>query len=254
MEGYNDIIQQQPSIKNAVSTQGTQWDPTNALALSQTDDLIELFVLKACGLHKIKVGQEYKLRRFNKPMLSYEFAHNFYNSLFTKVNHITGRSKVTAERINDYMLKNSQTISLIMASEGMNNVISDKVWMQALLLLSYDPEEMNKPINLRKNMWWTRHGIDWDFNDHFTLRMLYIIKNNYLVDEKSIGEGMILRHFAFDGAFFFNLGANRSEEALTLEHEKVIHKETLVNTSDKDNKSSEGRLEGVKRFIRGLTG
>ena len=86
----------------------------------------------------------------------------------------------------------------------------------------------------------------------FNIEMLNTIKRVYDLEKEVFDQAIIMRHIFWSIRIFIHGGLNRSKNHLTLDHEKVIHKENTVFSGSTDQNQPEGMLERIKNKIQGL--
>lgn len=228
-------------------------DSKSALELAQTKDIIDNFWVDLCGLTKIKMDGSDAFIRVSKPKMTYEFAKDVTSNIYIEINRLTARTTFSVEQIDAYLSKQSETMCNWFASEGMGNLVSPRVWEICLQLSEPDKSANTVNINDKEvlpNFWWTRYSIYWDYNQPFNIEMMNIIKRNYNLQAESFGQATILRTLFWSIRIFIHGGLNRSKEHLTLDHEKVIHKENTVFSGTSDSTTSEGMFERFKHKIQ----
>ena len=231
-------------------------DAQSALELSKTRDIIDEFWSDFCGLVRVVEGDTEKFIRVSKPKLTYEFAKELTTGIYIEINRVTGRTNFGKEEINTYLLKQGETMSDLFASEGMRNLVSPRAWEITLELAK--PDENAKPIKLpngqeiRPNKWYTKYGIFWEYNTPFNIDMLNIIKKDYDLEEEAFGQAIIMRHLFWSVRIFIHGGLNKSQDKLTLDHEKVIHKESFFASGQSQEKTSESKMEFLKNKLQGM--
>jgi len=213
-----------------------QFDYQSALALSETRNIIEYFYRDWCGLQISKDGNKITVQRVSKPIFTYEFSKKLESEFFIEINRITGRTSYTTDRLNQYYLKKAETRTQVLAVEGIHHLISEKAWNAIL--------EMKK-----KELWGSEHNIEWDYDDPVNVDMLMIVKKEYDLENESFGQDSILRNLFWSMQIFIEGGLNRSENHLTLDHEKVVHKESVIQNTSEEATQKEGVLESAKRWI-----
>lgn len=219
--------------ESSTSTQTGAFEAANVLALSDTRRIIiEDFALSLCGLQNVINHQgETVVKRFTKPTFTYEFVQQMISTMYMMVNLITVRTTFDDEQIRQYLFVESDALKLWYGSEGIRNLVSPKIW-------SYAESED-----------WEEHGISWSRHDFFNVDMLNILKDKYDLHNESYGQDMILRHVFWAMMEFIHGGMNKSLHHLTLDHEKVIYKETFVGNPTGEKNRNEGVLDGVKRRL-----
>lgn len=241
--------------KNASTVATGMFDPQNALALSDTREIVEDFVLDFCGLQKIKEGNAIKTKRFAKPRFTYEFARYVMDNIYVKINRVTGRTTFDDDDILCYNIITSDSMSDWFATEGMDNLISDRVWEKIIeYSINKIDEKTGKSIE-KTNLWYTKYKISWDYDGQVNKDMIDIVKKEFShLKNENYNQDIILRDISWAIIHFVHAGMNRSLNATTLNHEKVIYKESVVNNVDANSGRSESRLDGLKQLVRNLTG
>lgn len=233
-------------------------DSKSALELAETKDIIDKFWIDLCGLAEIQSSATNKSYiRVSKPKMTYEFAKDITSNIYIEVNRLTARTDFDKLQIESYLYKQCDTMADWFASEGMNNLISPRVWEICLELTQEDSEAELIEIRGKKlvpNFWYTRFGIYWEYNSPFNVDMLNIIKRNFNLQKEVFGQAIILRNIFWSIRIFIHGGLNRSKDHLTLDHEKVIHKENTSFSGPSETQQSEGMLEKIKNKITSLGG
>lgn len=245
------------ALSQATSIEQAPPDFTNVLELAETRELVEDFFYDFCGLAVYKEGSITKLKRVNKPTISYEFAREIISRYYIPINRITGRSTLTPEYIVKYNIQAYDSMAEWLAITGFKHLISDSVWSK-IQDLNKVPElkPMRKDpisgIDMRNNQWYEKYKVIWDYNAPVYFDMVELVKKEYGLDKESFGQDVILRAILGHMQSFYHISLNRSENALTLQHEKVTHKETFAHTQDAVASESENAYEKAKKFVRGM--
>lgn len=242
-----------PQHKVSVAT--GSFDPNNVLQLSETRDVIEDFIMKYCGLKKIQTGDIFNTVRRTKPVFTYEFSEYLHNQISVAINRITGRTTFKEDEIRNFCFNLMMSMIDWFATEGMKNLISDKVWKH---ILDYSKKQKTKDGDgyvKGTDIWSKQHHIDWNYDGDVTLDMVNIIKENVpeLVHEQ-FNQDIVLREILLSSMVFILGGLNRSKDGLTLNHEKVIYKEQYVGNFDNKTKSKEGLLDSARSLLTNATG
>jgi len=235
------------------------FDPTSALQLAETREIINNIFYDLCGLQPVKQGDNVHYIRVTRPVFTYEFAKDIITKLYIEVNLITSRTTYDTEKIKIYLKKGVETMRDWFAMVGIDKLISERAWQKVNELGQVDPEsvEFNKDgsineNNVSKNFWSTKHNLEWDYNQPVNDDMLRIVKEEFLLQEESFGQDVILRDRLWSIRQFIEGGINKSREALTLDHEKIIHKESIITNNDEGrNRRGEGFIDNVKRIFGG---
>lgn len=245
------------ALSQATSIEQAPPDFTNVLELAETRELVEDFFYDFCGLAIKKEGSITKLQRINKPLISYEFAREIISRYYIPINRITGRSTLTPEYISKYNLHTYDVMAEWLAITGFKHLISDAVWskIQELNKVPDGKKTRKDEVSgqeVRNNLWYEKHKVIWDYNAPVYFDMVELVKKEYGLDKESFGQDVILRSILHHVQTFYHISLNRSENALTLNHEKVTHKETFAHTQDAVASESENAFEKAKKFVRGM--
>lgn len=232
-------------------------DSKSALELAETKDIIDNFWVDFCGLTKLKVNGTDSYIRVSKPKLTYEFAKEVTSGIYIEVNRLTARTDFSKEQIDIYLFKQSETMCDWFAADGMKNLVSPRAWECCLKLAETDVGANKIKIGKEEivpNKWWTKHGIYWEYNQPFNIDMHNIIKREYNLQNEVFDQAIILRHIFWSIRIFIHGGLNRSKDHLTLDHEKVIHKENTTFSGVSESDKSEGLIEKFKNKIQSSIG
>jgi len=221
-------------------------DYASALALAQSKDVLEDLFYSLCGLQRHKQGEKIFLKRISKPMFTPKYTNNLVNFLGISINRITARTSFKSERVHKFMLTISDSLREELACNGFHNLISDKVWEQIL--------EFAKEDDAKETIWKKKHGVTWEYDNNISDSMVNIIKRDCDLQSETFGQAVLLRNIYNQLLIFIEGALNRSVDALTLEHEKIIHKESVITNNRPGAASDEGRIDKVKRGIAGLFG
>jgi hypothetical protein len=227
---------------------------SNALELAETSDVIDSFILGWCGLIKKQEGvKDYALKRISKPTFTYEFAYNLGRFIFRESNRITGRTTYDKAMLSRYNMKRAEVLRGTLQHEGFPNMISEKAWYK-IIELSQDDLTTKNENNKCLNFWQSKYNIVWNFHSPVNIDMLNIIKTEYGIVEPDYGQHAIMRQVFLDILIFLDGSLNRSRDALTLSHEKVIHKESYLESTEGQTNRKEGMVDNAKTAIRDLLG
>jgi len=249
-------------LKTEASAQmNTLPDFTSALALAESRSIVDFIIRDYCGLVEIKVGTDIELQRISQPIITFEFAKQLQNNLYAEINRITARTHFDKTQLQQIMLLGARSMSEWFGVVGIDNLISPKMWEIAKELLEDDPqsgykvEEDDDEDQIRyKNLWETKYNLAWDYNLPFTSEMLLKIKKDFNLETESFGQDVILRPIFLAVRTFIEGGLNRSQDHLTLDYEKVIHKETIGQTFDNETTKGEGKLQTLKNGLNKFFG
>lgn len=218
-----------------------QIDWSSALALAQSKDVLDDLFYDFCGLSRYKQGDNTFLMRVSKPIFTPKYANNLVKFLGISINRITARTKFSPSKIEKYMIVICCTLREELACNGFNNLVSDQVWEK---ILAYK----------KSDVWNKKYRIDWTENKNITDSMIGIIKKKEKLKNESFGQDFLLRNIFNQLVIFIEGSLNRSVNALTLEHEKIIHKESIITNNRPDLVSDEGKLNKVQRGIKDFLG
>ena len=228
-------------------------DAQSALQLSNTRDIVDDILIDLSGLQKIYENDTIKYIRVSKPKVTFEFAKDLITNIYIEVNRLTARTHYSAEQIDHYLYKQCETMIDWFCVTGFKNLVSDAAWYKCIDLAKTDPDGIKITTEegfFQHNFWFTKHQILWNKNQPFNMDMLKIIKTEYNLENEAFSQDIILRNLFWSIRILIHGGLNRSLEHLTLDHEKVIHKESMVTSSTDGDKPSEGYLERIKNRFR----
>ncbi len=232
-----------------------QIDYTSALSLSETRSITDSIFHDFCGIIRVKqVNGQYEYKRVSKPILTYDFANKLMTGIYNIANRITARTTFSDKEIKKYCYTNGEALMMDMAVDGMQHLISDRVWEEAnkMLIKTYKIETKDKKDTFYNE--WEKCGLGWQYNNPFNIDSLRYVRRNYDLENESFGQDVIFKRIFWHILTFIHGSLNRSQNALTLNHEKVIHKETVVQSETQSNKPTEGTIEGIKDKIKGFMG
>lgn len=238
-------------------------DPDNAIKLSETRQIIDGFFYDLCGLHVIPEGDKHKLARISRPTFTYEFAKDLCTRIYIEANRITARTVYDRDKIKVYLYKQCDTMAQWFTVVGIHKLISEKAWQKILDLAELDPDTIEENPNTKKmegmSFWLNKYNINWHYDLPVNDDMLRIVKEEYGLDGESFGQDTILRTVFWSIRIFLEGGINRSREtpgggALTLDHEKMIHKEQLVMNQAAAGKADESFMDKIKRGVGNFLG
>jgi len=234
-------------------------DFTSALALAESRTIVDFIIRDYCGLVEVQNGNSVDLQRISRPIITFEFAKQIQNNVYAEINRITARTDFGEQQLQKIMLIGARAMSEWFGVVGIDNLISPKAWQIAKYLLQPDPDSKYKKDEdndeyCYKTYWETRYNIYWEYNLPFTSEMLTIIKEDYGLTDESFGQDVILRPIFLAVRTFIEGGLNRSKNHLTLDYEKVIHKETIGQTIDNETTKKEGAMQSIKNGLSKLFG
>lgn len=234
-------------------------DYTSALALTETRHIIESFFFDYCGIMRIKQPDgNYTFKRVSKPILTYDYADKLTSMTYILANRVTARTTFKEAQILSYCKLIGKSLMLEMAEEGINHIVSDKIWNKAI--------ELYTPVALKvkgekgeeeivSNHWYLNFSVKFDYDEPFCIEHLNMIKNKFDLENEKFGQDVILQRAFWSLMTFIHASLNRSLDALTLDHEKVIHKESVTQSeTSRDKRADETVLEGFKNRIKGMMG
>lgn len=233
-------------------------DYQSALALSETREIIDTFFIDYCGLEKHEMNNgQYEFRRIAKPKFTYDYANKLITDIYILSNRITSRTKFIDTQINRWVLSELVGLMMDMAITGFDNLISEKIWNHAIELLELTDKtkevllEDGTKLNIRMNRWEVEAHINWAYDSPFMTKHLSYIKKKFNIEQESFSQDSILASTFYPIAIFIHGSINRSWDALTLDHEKVVHKEIVESTQATSTKPNENILEKLKNATQG---
>jgi hypothetical protein len=243
------VVEQQ---QHSSTQESAFFDATSALKLAESRDVIEDFVLDFCGLKRVyKKNGDVEIKRFSQPMFTYEFAKKLTSFIYMEVNRITSRTDFEKEELTRYYIKGSEVMSEYFSHVGINHLISDRAWELILELGSGTDKIRDEDGNIFfDNKWYQKFGIIWDYNKPVNIDMLRIIKTQYGLDNEAFAQDVILRQIFWDVRVFVHGGLARSKDHLTLDHEKVIHKESFLSNQQNPEEPKEGFFDRIRKGFR----
>jgi hypothetical protein len=228
-------------------------DYESSRKIIESRNIINEFFLDFCGLIETTKGTTTITKRVSRPKFTYEFSKEITTLMYVEVNRITARTTFSKQQIKNYVIKQCETLADHFAIHGIRNLISEQAWKKILELNQVHPDSLQEdPITKQitgQTKWQYEHGIIWKYDDPVNNDMLEIIKTKYNLHDERFGQDTILRNAFWSIRLFIHGGINRSEEALTLNHEKVIHKETMVSKEDGHYRSDEGFIARTKENL-----
>lgn len=246
--------------KNTVPFQAI--DSDSALKLSETRKIIDSFFYDFCGLQPSRQGDSVVLLRMSRPKFTYEFAKDLCTNIYIEANRITARTVYREDKIKAYILKQCETLADWINVVGFHKLVSERAWQKILDMAELDPssivedEKTGKKTGL--SYWENQHQITWTYNDPVNDDMLRIVKERNALDRESFGQDSIIRNVFWSIRIFLEGSINRSREtttgALTLDHEKMIHKESMVLTPAGASGQNESFLDRVKSGFGNILG
>lgn len=229
-------------------------DYRSALSLSETRSITDSFFHDFCGIIREETKEgELTYKRISKPICTYDFANKLANGIYSISNRVTARTTFSNEEIKKYCLTNGEALMMDMAVEGMQHLISNEVWAIANELFELDEIDIDGR-KVQTNKWYTKAKLICNFDTPFNIDHLNYIKKNYDLKDESFGQDVIMKRLFWSSMTFIHGSLNRSKDALTLNHEKVIHKESIVQSEKSSNNPNESWLEQVKAKLNGLGG
>lgn len=138
---------------------------------------------------------------------------------------------------------------------GMHKLVSEKAWIHINKLAELDPDSTRKDENgdmVLDNYWYSKYLIEWNFNQPVSDEMLEIVKAEENLQGERFGQDSIMRNVFWNVRIFIEGGLNRSLDALTLDHEKMIHKESVIVTPSVSKSNNEGFVEKTRKNLMGL--
>lgn len=248
------------AIKSTVPLQALDTD--SAIKLSETRKIIDGFFYDLCGLQVVPQGDSAVLVRISRPTFTYEFAKDLCTRIYIESNRITARTVFSKDKINAYLLKQCDTLAQWFSVVAIHKLVSENAWQKILDLSKLDPDTIEEDAEGKTkgdNFWMSKHDLNWNYNMPVNDDMLRIIKKEYGLDGESFGQDTILRTLFWSIRIFLEGGINRSREtvsggALTLDHEKMIHKEQLVMNQGGVARSDEGFMDKIKRGVGDFLG
>lgn len=232
-------------------------DPTSSLKLAETKDVIDRFFFDLCGLQTVVRGDKESVIRISRPQFTYEFAKDLTTRMFVEVNRITARTTYSDTRLKAYLTLQSTSMADWLAVVGIHKIISESAWQEIQKLADLDPDTLDKNEDgeiVGLNFWKSQYGITWNENLPVSDEMLKIVKTKYNLHSERFGQDTILRHLFWSIRIFLEGGLNRSLDALTLDHEKMIHKESVVMNPSIQKNGNEGFLEKTKNGLMTVFG
>lgn len=224
-----------PLNRASISSVG-EIDIKNVLALSETEKEMGQFIDYLTGLIRSSQKGVSQVVRAKKPIFTYEFTFELVQGIYFQVNRITARSTFTHEQIQKYNYLYTVALSKRLASAGMLNLISDSAWDK---IVQYKNDDV----------WKTKYKHDWDYNKNVNKDMLDIVKKDFNLVEESFGQDIILHEILLSVIYFIDAGRSRAKEALTLDHEKTIYKETFSQTPPVAGRAKDGFFTKLKRGL-----
>lgn len=239
-------------------------NPDSALKLSETRNIIDGFFYDFCGLHVVPDGDKAKIVRISRPTFTYEFAKDLCTRIYVEANRITARTVYDKDKIKVYLYKQCDTMAQWFSVVGIHKLVSEQAWQKILDLAEIDPDTITesngkKDESVAQSYWQNKYNINWSYDMPVNDDMLRIVKEEYGLDSESFGQDTILRTIFWSIRIFLEGGINRSREtagggALTLDHEKTIHKENLVLNPGEAGKTDESFMDRLKRGVGNFLG
>lgn len=237
-------------------------DYSSALSLSETRSITDDIYLDLCGIIRIKKNNgEYEYKRLSKPIITYDFANKIMTGVYSIANRITARTDFNEKEIKRYCYTNGKALMMDMAIDGMQHLISNEAWEYALKLTEkIILKDENGENILQENgeniviTGWEAIGLTWSYDMPFNIDHLNVIKERYSIDKESFGQDVIMNRVFWHIMTFIHGSLNRSKDALTLNHEKVIHKESIFQSESESKKNPENLIEKMKERINAITG
>lgn len=235
-------------LRTSVPLQGI--DAESSLKLTESRSIINQIYLDLCGLQIQSKGSHVELIRVSRPTFTYEFAKLLTQQLYIEVNRITARTSYKEDHLKRFYLLIGEKLADLLYSQGFHKLISEKAWKAILAKDRTDPETANLPASEHQTLWESNHFIKWDYDSPVNDDMLDIVKEEENLNRESFGQKAVLSTVYWSIMIFIQGGLNRSGEALTLDHEKMIHKESIIMNNDKPRRS-EGAMDRVKNAFIG---
>jgi len=227
-------------------------DYKSALALVETRDIVAKIVEDFCGVVVLDINGAKSQVRIAKPSLTSDMAIYLGNMVFTIINRVTGRTDFSDEQISQICLKTQEKLADL-TPEVIISVVSEKAWKRILEIAEPDKtqEYVTKDTKEKyyENFWKTKYDIDWSYNRHVSSSMLQIVKEKYGLIEEDFNQKAHVLNIVNALMVFIRGGLNRSKEHLTLDHEKVIHKESMTQAGDVGKGSGQGGIQGVRNKV-----
>lgn len=221
------------------TSQSMPFNPEGILELSDTRKLINNFILDLIGLKEEKDGKGKKLVRYKKPEFTYDFAIELQSRIFQQINTTTARTDMDYEQIRRYNVIYMEKLAKVFATRGMKHLVSDNAWLQII-------KEDWGNVDLFK-----KTESEWTYHEPVTADMLQHIKKKHGLETESFHQDVILMDHLISVQYFIDSGRRRAENALTLGHEKVVRKETMISNSEQKGGAQSGLFS---RFRDGLQG
>lgn len=232
-------------------------DMQNAFKLADTTDVCETISNYLNGMEYIRQGDSYKLVRVDKPKFTYEFTRELVSKVFIEINRISGRTHFDEEDIRAILTVECEELGDYLNEVGMDKLVSNKVWDYCSQLAIKDKSKIFKNkdgVEFYKNFWWTKYEIEWNEDYPFTSDMLNRIKEDYNLKYELFDQAVILSNLYQSILVFVHGGLNRSLKHLTLDHEKVIVKESRTFSGLPSEHADEGRSLQQKNTLRRMFG
>ena len=228
---------QQPTQYQSVST-GGGFDAKSIIALNDSRKEIAEFILGLNGLKVVVENKFYKTIRYKKPLFTSEYTQELFENIFIQINKVSMRSTFNENEIRSYNMNFGEDLARDLAIHGMKNIVSNNVWEKWLQLAGNDKfcEENN---------------IQWSYNDDFKADYMNLAKKEFNIHNESFGQSISLKMVWDAIMYFIHSGRNKSLNALSLNFEREIVRESHTSSAS-DN---EGRREGrIMSFLRGIGG
>ena len=232
-----------------------QIDYSSALSLSETRTITDSIFHDFCGIIRIKQPNgQLVYKRISKPVLTYDFANKLMTEIFNIANRITARTTFTEREIKRYCYTNGKALMMEMAVSGMQHLISNRVWEKAIeySMPKYKITGTDNKETLLSE--WQYCGIGWSYDNPFNIDALNYVKRKEDLEDESFGQDVLFKTIFWQVMTFIHGSLNRSQNALTLDHEKIIHKESVVQSETQTSKPSESVLDNIKDKVRRMTG
>ena len=236
-------------------------DLSSAIKLSESRDVIEFILKDYCGLRIVQMNNKDVLVREGRPLFTFDFAKDLSNNIYTEVNRISARTDFTKDQLQKIMFIGARAMSEWFGIRGVESLVSPKAWKIATSLLEPDKtnpvlDKKGKPIKdqdqneIYYNKFYTKFKMIWNYDEPFTQEMLDAVKVGFDLDEERFGQDVILRPVFLAVRTFIEGGLNRSKDHLTLDYEKVIHKETFGATAQEQAVAQqEEKVSGIRQKI-----
>lgn len=230
-------------------------NPESSLKLAESKSIIDRFFFDLCGLQVVRQGDKENVVRISRPQFTYEFAKDLTTRLYLEVNRITARTSYQEPRLKSYLNLQSHSMADWFATVGIHKIISEKAWQEIQKMSEVDPSTVIENDNgefTGFNYWKSLHGITWNENLPVSDEMLKIVKAKNNLDGERFGQDTILHNLFWSVRIFLEGGLNRSLDGLTLDHEKMIHKESVVMSPQNSKGGNESFIDKTKNGLMNM--